>query len=306
MKPISTRQLVIIAVFCFAILSASLFWLLTPQKPKKATVPPITPVATTTEEIPAETEASVPAQKVIGKSVGSREIESYTFGSGPTRLVFVGGIHGGYEWNGVLLAYQFIDYLRQNPEFLPKNLAVTIIPDMNPDGIYKIIGKEGQFVISDVPAGTNEAGRLNAHGVDLNRNFACNWKSTGVWQNKTVSGGTAAFSEPESAAIKKFVLDNKPAALLFWHSQAGEVDGSECGGNELAETREITDVYAKASGYKAVLSFDGYDVSGDVTDWLASINIPAISVELSTHKTTEWEKNLAGITALFKYYGDKK
>ena len=61
-------------------------------------------------------------------------------------------------------------------------------------------------------------------------------------------------------------------------------------------------VYAEASGYRAVKLFDEYEISGDAEGWLASINIPAITVELKTHETVEWEQNLAGIKALFNYY----
>ena len=60
--------------------------------------------------------------------------------------------------------------------------------------------------------------------------------------------------------------------------------------------------YSRASGYPAVKSFDQYAITGDADGWLASIGIPAITVELKTHEIVEWEGNLAGIKALFKYY----
>ena len=49
-----------------------------------------------------------------------------------------------------------------------------------------------------------------------------------------------------------------------------------------------------------------YTITGDAEGWLASIGIPAITVELSTHATIEWDKNLAGFKALLGYYGAKK
>jgi hypothetical protein len=61
-------------------------------------------------------------------------------------------------------------------------------------------------------------------------------------------------------------------------------------------------IYSKASGYKAVDSFDAYPITGDAEGWLASIGVPAITVELSTHETIEWERNLAGIKALLEYF----
>ncbi|OGY58454.1 MAG: hypothetical protein A3F24_00675 [Candidatus Colwellbacteria bacterium RIFCSPHIGHO2_12_FULL_44_17] len=67
----------------------------------------------------------------------------------------------------------------------------------------------------------------------------------------------------------------------------------------------IMNEYARASGYSAVESFGQYEVTGDAEGWLASIGIPAITVELKTHETIEWEENLAGIKALFEYYESK-
>jgi hypothetical protein len=217
----------------------------------------------------------------------------------------VGGIHGGYEWNTSMLAYDLIDYLGENQKLIPKNLKVAVIPALNPDGLFEITGKEGYFSIADVKEAANGAGRLNADNVDLNRNFDCKWKAQAVWKNKTVSAGTGAFSEPESQAIRDYVLQNKPAAAVFWHSQSNTIYGSACGEPMLSETQKIMDAYSTASGYKTAPTFDGYEVTGDATDWLASIGIPAFSVELSTHETAEWQRNWAGVKSLFEYYTDK-
>ena len=92
--------------------------------------------------------------------------------------------------------------------------------------------------------------------------------------------------------------------MVFWHSQANAVYASECEDGILPETRAITKAYSRASGYPAMDSFDAYEVTGDAEGWLASIGIPAITVELKTHEAIEWEKNLAGIKALFAHYGN--
>ena len=239
-------------------------------------------------------------QKVIGYSVAGRALTAYTFGTGTTSVVFVGGIHGGYEWNSELLAYTLVDYLKLNPQIIPKNLSVTVIPSANPDGLYKVTGKEGTFTMADVktnlPLGT---GRFNNNEVDLNRNFACSWQATSTWQNKKVSAGTSVFSEPEARTIRDFILQVKPAAVVFFHSQSNAVYASACGNGILPGTLAIMNTYSLAAGYQAVKTFDSYVVTGAAEDWLASINIPAITVELKTHETVEWDKNLAGIKALF-------
>jgi hypothetical protein len=260
-----------------------------------------------TIEEPAE-ETRNRSETSIGKSVQGRDILAYHFGSGDREILLVGGIHGGYAWNTALLGYQIMDYLKTNPSAIPANIKVTVIPVLNPDGLNKVIGITGPFKISDVSSSQDLkiTGRFNANNVDLNRNFDCGWLARGVWQSKTVSGGTAAFSEPESAAIKKFILEEKPAAVIFWHSKSGTVYGSSCGNGMLDETVDIMNAYAKAADYAAAPTFDQYTVSGDATDWLASIGIPAITVELKTHENIEWPQNLAGVQSLFKYYETKK
>jgi hypothetical protein len=60
--------------------------------------------------------------------------------------------------------------------------------------------------------------------------------------------------------------------------------------------------YSRASGYKTSNTFDAYAVTGDAEGWMASIGIPALTVELTTHEAVEWEKNLTGAKALFGYY----
>jgi g-D-glutamyl-meso-diaminopimelate peptidase len=252
-------------------------------------------------ETPTEQKVVGPKYKIIGYSVEGRKIESYTYGNGKNHIAFVGGIHGGYEWNSVFLAYRFIDHITDNPTIIPANLTVTIIPSANPDGVYKLIGKEGKFTVADLPKDESQASlaRFNANKVDLNRNFDCKWKPESMWRGNIVSAGTSAFSEPEAKAIKNFVLENKPKAVVFWHSQSNAVYASECENGILPETLTIMDTYSKASGYPAIKTFDSYEITGDAEGWLASINIPAITVELKTHETIEWDKNLAGVKALF-------
>ncbi len=89
---------------------------------------------------------------------------------------------------------------------------------------------------------------------------------------------------------------------MVWYSSAGGVYASSCGGGVLPETATITDIFAKASGYTAYQSFDFYETSGDLVNWLAKINIPAISVLLTNHTDTEWTKNEAGVKALLLHY----
>lgn len=258
-------------------------------------------VATTTT---ATTTVTVDKTKtVIGKSVEGRDIVAYHFGEGTNEVIFVGGIHGGYAWNTALLGYQSMDYLKANSNIIPANVKVTIIPVLNPDGLNKVVGTSSAFITADVSKSQSVvvSGRFNANEVDLNRNFACDWQATGKWQSKTVSGGSSSFSEPETLALKNYIETSKPKAVVAWYSAAGGVYSSNCHNGILATTSALTSTYAKASTYPAFQDFDFYETTGDMTNWLAKINVPAISVLLATHDSTEWTRNLAGIEAVLKY-----
>jgi predicted deacylase len=254
------------------------------------------------KNIPKQEELSY---QIIGNSIEKRKIEAYSYGIGTKEILFVGGIHGGYEWNSVILAYKFIEYLNSNKNIISENIKITIIPSANPDGLYKVIPKTGVLTISDIPTSTKqeqENARFNVNNVDLNRNFGCKWKPESTWRGKKVSAGTSAFSEPEAQAIKNYVEKNKPVAVIFWHSQSNAVYASECTNGILPETINIMNAYSFASGYSPIKTFDSYEITGDAEGWLASVNIPAITVELKTHETIEWQQNLAGFNAILNYY----
>jgi hypothetical protein len=258
----------------------------------------VSPVATSTPVVNRE-------ETVIGTSASGNPIVAYHYGTGSKEILLVGGIHGGYEWNTVLLAQQMKNYLKQNPSVIPAAVKVTIIPVLNPDGLKKVVGTTtGNFTTSDVSDSDAVviSGRFNGNNVDLNRNFDCDWQATGKWQSRNVSGGTSAFSEPESKAIQNYVESNNPDAVLVWYSAAGGVYASNCHTGVSAETSALTNAVAKASGYPANQSFDFYATTGDMTNWLAKIGIPAVSVILTNHSDTEWTKNLAGVKALLDYY----
>lgn len=298
-KTIIVVIVIIIIIFGYFLIKGSMQNVTVNQNQPATTV---TPTSTPQSQV---NQAQDKSMTVIGKSVEGRDIVAYHYGTGDTELLFVGGIHGGYEWNTALVAYQAMDYLKANPSVIPGNVKVTVIPVLNPDGLNKVVGTTtGNFTLANVPSSQDlqVAGRFNANNVDLNRNFDCDWQSSGKWQNKTVSGGSEVFSEPESQAIKNYVETNKPTAVVVWYSAAGGVYASSCHNDVSVQTKAITTAFAKASGYPAYESFDFYATTGDMVNWLAKMNIPAISVLLTNHTDTEWTKNQAGILALLKSY----
>ncbi|MEY3784281.1 MAG: hypothetical protein RLZZ230_603 [Candidatus Parcubacteria bacterium] len=284
---------------------------MTASNPDKtpATEPETSPTqSTTTEEANepvAETKAERGGETIIGKSVAGNPITAYHFGTGEKELLFIGGIHGGYSWNTTLVGYELVDYLDANPDIIPDNVTVTVIPALNPDGLKATVGTVGRFdeakaiTISDT---IRVAGRFNTNKVDLNRNFDCEWTASGVWQSKPVSGGSAPFSEPEAQAVRDYITANKPAAAVVWFSSEGKVYPSACDTTPSKASVELAATYASAAGYGVEAKFDAYAITGDMVNWIAKQDVPAISVLLTNHKNTEWDKNKAGVEAVINTF----
>ncbi len=249
-----------------------------------------------TTRLPGNFAAAYGVQQSIGRTVDGRSIDSYSFGYGTRKIVLVGGMHGGYEWNTIQLAYRLIDYFTDNPQEIPADVTLIIIPAVNVDGQFLITGQDGRFALEDVALIT-VPGRFNARGVDLNRNWNCDWVAEAEWNGRTVSGGSEPFSEPETRALRRFFLRQRPELVVFWHSKANGVYGSGCEAVDEASLA-LGRVYGRAAEYPVFERFTAYPVTGDASDWLAEQGIPSFTVELETHNQIEWRKNLAGVQAL--------
>ena len=293
------------AVVITAVISPSPQPLPATQTAVPSAAPPPTPVIAqalaTSAPAPTATFAAYGVPQIIGGSAGGRSIESYRFGFGSQTIVLVGGMHGGYEWNTIVLAYEMIDYFLENPDQIPANISLYIIPSANPDGQFAVTGVDGRFTAENV-TGDIKRGRFNDNQVDLNRNWACDWQTEAIWGDTLVSGGTFPFSEPETAALRAFILRESPEVVLFWHSKADGIFVGRCGG-ELQPGKEIATQYSAASGYTVYEEFTAYPISGDASDWLATQNIPSFTVELKTRDLTDWSENIAGVLAMLDYYG---
>lgn len=235
----------------------------------------------------------------LGSSTGGYPIEVYRYGSGSLPVVLIGGIHGGYEWNTILLAYEISDYLNLNPEIIQSQLSVYIIPSANPDGQVKVVGHAGRFSAQEV-VGDTFVGRFNGNGVDLNRNWDCAWNPDAVWRDTKLDPGKEPFSEVETRLLRDFILALEPAAVIFWHSAYPAVFPGGCDADH-QPSRSLSEVYALSSGYPALDTFTSYKVTGNSSNWLALQNIPAIEVELTNHIETDFDRNLKGVLGVFEY-----
>ena len=104
-------------------------------------------------------------------------------------------------------------------------------------------------------------------------------------------------------AIKNYVESNDPAAVVVGTALRVVPFASSCLMEFFQETNTLTQTFAKAAGYSAHQTFNFYEITGDMVNWFAKNNIPAISVLLTNHTDTEWNKNQLVLKRYLNYYG---
>ncbi len=224
---------------------------------------------------------TLPAAFAYGKSVEGRDLLARSFGSGQRMVMLVGGIHTGYEANSVTLVNELIAHFERAPQDVLPGITLVLIPAANPDGLER---------------GRSADGRFNARGVDLNRNWDCEWSPDAFWRQRSVDPGVEPFSEPEAIALAALIYDLRPAAVIFYHAAANGVYAGSCNG--LSHSDELAAVLGAATGYPYGEMFAKYVVTGTESNWVDSLGIPAVDLELSTTTDTELVRNRSGVMAV--------
>lgn len=237
-------------------------------------------------------------RSAIGESTNGHPLYSYRKGDGRYHALVIAAIHGGYEWNTALLAYRLLTHYSVFPDRIPDDVTLHIVPIANPDGMVAVTGQNGPFMAANV-SGDTTIGRLNGNAVDLNRNWGCDWSAEGRWRQMNVSGGSRPFSEPETRALRDYIINLKPQVVVWLHSAAGLVVPGNCQGINHESSSQAAALYASGSGYP-VGQFNVYQVTGDAADWLAQHKIASITIELTDHQGLDFAQNLAGLTSLFQ------
>jgi protein MpaA len=132
----------------------------------------------------------------------------------PLRVLVVGGIHGD-ELSSATLALQWMRLAREELSGTAQPVHWRFIPALNPDGLFM-----------------RPPRRMNASGVDLNRNFPTpNWAPEAriYWEKRTRKDprrypGPAPLSEPESQFLHAQMGIFNPHLIVSIHAPYGVLD----------------------------------------------------------------------------------
>ena len=152
-----------------------------------------------------------PARSVAGRTIYMRDIKA---DNATLRVLVIGAIHGD-EPSSASVALRWLQLASQAGFDTPQPVHWRFIPALNPDGLF-----------SQPPR------RVNANGVDLNRNFPTpNWQRDAkiYWEQVTQKDprrypGVQPLSEPESKFLHEEMQRFNPHLIVSIHAPYGVLD----------------------------------------------------------------------------------
>lgn len=231
--------------------------------------------------------------RVIGQSVRGRELPVLALGQGKRKLLYLCSTHATETVAGnVLMAFGY-ELLREREicavscaQALRRN-TLYILPLLNPDGAEIAQGRmapedRARLVFFNDGSEDFTHWQANARGVDLNHNFDADFlrgkaleREHGIYgPSSTRYGGKEAFSEPETAALRDFIIEENIDALFAFHTQGEEIYHAGRGSQGMAR------IFAKASGY-AVSAPEGIASCRGAKDWFCqTFDRPGFTIEM--------------------------
>ncbi len=193
-------------------------------------------------------------------------------------LYLLGGVHGD-EPEGRDLMIDLLDCWLKNDLGVP----VVIIPEFNPDGLIKKT-------------------RVNARGVDLNRNMPTKrWgapltPSPGETDMTRYFAGVEPGSEPETRAFIRLLEKYLPCAIVSAHSWRSQVNYDGPG-------REVAEILARFNRYPVTTDI-GYPTPGSLGEYAGrERQIPTVTLELpeKIDRKDAWEIHRSAFEELLNW-----
>ena len=248
----------------------------------------------------------------IGTSVDGRTLYELVIGNqnAPKHVLIHAGIHAREYMTPLLVMKQaehllaFYDsgsYQGRSLSDLLGNVAVHIVPMVNPDGITisqfgvsALRSSDLRQVVNQCYAKDKADGRTsqafdryltlwkaNGRGVDLNQNFPALWDSiTSGPSHASYANykGTSALSEPESQALANLANSRTWAVTISYHSMGNLVYWDFAGNKVSAQSKALANLVTGLNGYRT----NGSSGKGGFKDYVQIKDnpIPSLTIEV--------------------------
>ncbi|MDX2273672.1 MAG: M14 family zinc carboxypeptidase [Cyanobacteriota bacterium] len=220
-----------------------------------------------------------PSLEILGYSRQGRPIELWQLTTGSPQLLLLGGVHGDE-----VEAYQLLDRWVATGVWanLQGKASLWVIPRVNPDGCW--VGE-----------------RVNANGVDLNRNMATRDWSAQIL-NPRYPPGSAANSEPETQILAACIERLAPHFILSLH--ACQQDACVNFNGPCRRAAEVMSTHNRLP----VTDDIGYPTPGSLGTWAGwERGIPTITLEIlrGTPPEQVWQEESLALLETLRFAAEQ-
>lgn len=228
--------------------------------------------------------------------------------------VLFDAVHHAREPIGINAIFLYMDWLTQgygtDPEatFLVDNREIWFVPCVNPDG-YVYNEQTDPNGGGMWRKNRRDNAGSSCYGVDPNRNYDYEWGTNGISFDpcNDIYCGPNAFSEPEIAGYRDFVISRDFVTNISFHSVVGAVlvpygYGQATFPPEPDNTifHDIADMIAMDNGYEVGTCWEvlNYAASGTTCDWLyGTQGVWSVCVEVGGSGFWPQQSEIAGLAA---------
>jgi protein MpaA len=217
--------------------------------------------------------ATLERSEIFGRSVQGRPIWAHVLGEGPEVTLIFAAVHGN-ETATPYQVQQLRVHLKRHP-YLLKNRRVVLVPVLNPDGLKR-------------------RSRVNARGVDINRNYPGTWRR--AKRGERFRPGAAPASEPEAQAMIRLTNKYQPHKIVSIHQPL------HCIAYSGERSRGLAMAMAKENGYPVKTSV-GYPTPGGFGGYCENIiKTPVVTLELPWQSPqAAWQRNSRALLAAIAF-----
>jgi protein MpaA len=218
-----------------------------------------------------EFKSLVPIERseVFGRSVQGRPLWAHVLGHGPEVTLIFAAVHGN-ETATPYLVHQLRSHLKRDTGRL-QGRRVVLVPVLNPDGL-------------------NARRRVNARGVDINRNYPGTWRRPR--RGERFRPGAYPASEPETQAMIRLTSKYRPHKIVSIHQPL------HCLAYSGARSRPLVRAIARENGYP-IRDNIGYPTPGGFGAYCDTIiKTPVVTLELPWQSPQDaWRHNARALLA---------
>ena len=267
----------------------------------------------------------------LGQTMDGREIYHLVIGNkdAEVKILINGSIHAREYMTSQLVMKQTAVFLKnlaagntyadQTYEELLQNVAIHVVPMINPegvsisqfgmDGILTEAVKERVREIAALDGSAAEGNYLtrwkaNGNGVDINRNFDALWASYAGPSHPSCDHykGESVGCEPESAALIQLTETEMFDRTISYHTQGSVIYWYFAQEGELYdETLDFANCISNITGYPTDANYEYLDPAG-YKDWgICKLGIAGLTVEVGRETSPVPASQFADIWAKNQY-----